>query len=99
MDSAQLMEFSEVRAVTKQVVHGQRVPYRVVQLARRRFQTICREAAEYGLTQADVIRAVLYPSFETKRGCDCPTCKARRTQAEVDLIERWKIALPQQVAS
>ena len=99
MDNAQLMEFSEVRAVIKQVVHGQPVPDTIIQLARDTFHTMCREATGYGLSDADFIRAVIYPSFERKRGCNCPTCKARRIQAEEDQIERWRISQPQQVVS
>ena len=99
MDNARLMEISEVRATIKQVVHAQPVPDQVIQLARDTFQTMCREATEHGLTQADVIRAVLYPSFESKRGCDCPTCKTRRATAEVEMIERWKFTLSQQAVS
>ena len=99
MDNDQLMEISEVRAVIKQFVHGQPVPDRVIQLARDTVQTMCREAIGYGLTQADLIRAVLSPSFERKRGCDCATCKARRYQAEEDQIEQWRISLSQQVVS
>lgn len=99
MDSNQLMEISEVRSVIKRVVDEQPVPERVIELARDTVQTMCREALEYGFTQGDVIRAVLYPTFERHRGCECPTCKARRIQAEEDQIERLGINLPQQVAS
>ena len=85
--------------VIKQVVYGHPVADKVIQLAYGTFQTMYREAIGYGLTEADVIRAVLYPSFERKRGCDCPTCKARRTQAEEGQLEQWRIGLPQQVVS
>ena len=98
MEKAQLMEISEARAVIKQVMHEQPVPDRVIRLASDTIHTMFQAATEYGLTQADVIRAVLYPSFERKRGCDCPTCKARLTQAEQDQIERWRIGLPQVVS-
>jgi len=99
MDNAQPMGFSEVQATIKQVVQGQPVPDRVIQLARGRFQTMCQEAAGYGLTEADVIRAVLSPSFERKRGCNCPTCKARRGEAGDGLSEQGRISLSQQVVS
>ncbi len=99
MDNSQPMEISELRATIKRVVHGQPVPDKVMQQARGRFQTMCQEAAGYEFTEADVIRAVLSPSFERKRGCDCPTCEARRAEAEEDLIEQWRISLSQQVVS
>ena len=99
MDSDQLMEISEVRAVVKRVGHGQPVPERVIELARDTVLSMCREASEHGLTQGDVIRAVLYPAFERHRGCECPTCKARRFQAEEDQIGRLEISLPQYAVS
>ena len=99
MDNARRMEISELRATIKQIVHGQPVPDKVIQLARDRFQTMCMEAAGYGLTEADVIRAVLSPSFGRKRGCTCPACKARCDEAEEGLIEQCRISLSQQVVS
>ena len=45
-------------------MHGQPVPDKVLQQARGRFQTMCQEAAVYEFTEADVIRAVLSPSFD-----------------------------------
>ena len=36
------------------------------------------EAAERGLTSAEVVKAILLPIFEKKPFCDCPTCAARR---------------------
>ena len=89
VDNAQPMEISELRATIKQVVHGQPVPDKVMQQAQGRFQTMCQEAAGYEFTGADVIRPGLSPSFERKRGCDCPTCKARRAEAEEGLIAQW----------
>ena len=99
MDNSQRMEISAVRATIKQLVHGQPVPETVIQLARDTVQSMRQEASGYGLTEADVIRAVLSPSFERARGCDCPTCKARRAEAEEDQIDRWSTSLSQQTAS
>ncbi len=93
------MGISEVRATIKRLVHGQPVPDKVIQLARDTVQSMRQEASGYGLTEADVIRAVLLPSFEWKRGCDCPTCQARRAEAEEDQIERWRTSLSQQAVS
>ncbi len=99
MENSQRMEISAVRATIKQVVHGQPVPDEVIQLARDTVQSMRQEASGYGFTEADVIRAVLLPSFERHRGCECPTCKARRVEAEEDQIERWRSSLLQQAVS
>ena len=99
VDNPQRMEISEVRAAIKQLVHGQPVPDEVIQLARDTVQSMRQRASGYGLTEADVIRAVLLPSFERQRGCDCPPCKARRAEAEEDQIERWRTSLSQQTVS
>ena len=84
VDNAQPMEISELRATIKQVVQGQPVPDKVMQQARGRFQTMCQEAAGYEFTEADLIRAVLSPSFdvlspsfERKRGCGCQAHEGR----------------------
>jgi hypothetical protein len=42
---------------------------------------ICKEASQHGLTTADVVRAIFRPVLETRtRGCNCPTCRARRAK-------------------
>ena len=80
---AQQMEISEVRAIVAQVVDEQPVPDEVVQAAHGTVQAMCKEAARYGLATVDVVGAVLHPVFlERKRGCDSPTCKARRSELE-----------------
>ncbi len=99
MENSQRMEISAVRATIKQLVHGQPVPDEVIQLAHDTVQSMLEEASGYGFTEADVIRAVLLPSFERHRGCECPTCKARRVEAEEDHIERWRTSLSQQAVS
>ena len=53
MDNPRLTEISELRATIKQVVHGQPVPDRVIQLARDAVQTMFQAATEHGLTQAE----------------------------------------------
>ncbi len=79
---ARSMEISEVRALAAQVISEQTVPPDVVQVARDTIHAMCRDAAEYGLKPADMVVAVLHPVFESKRGCDRPTCKARRAKLE-----------------
>ena len=77
----ELMEMSEVRGVAARFVRDEPLPHGDLQLANDTLQIIRREAAQYGLTEADVVRAILRPVFEKRRGCDCPTCKARRSEA------------------
>ncbi len=88
----ELMEMSEVRGMVARFVRDEPVPRGDLQVANDMLQTMRREAANYGLTAADVVRAILGPVFENKRGCDCPTCKARRT--EVDGEESKQMSTP-----
>ncbi len=82
-----LMEISEIHAIVARVVREEPVSRDVVEAARNTVQTLCREAEEYGLTTADVVRAVLHPVFERFRGCDCWTCKARRDELEERVLQ------------
>ena len=70
------MEASEVRRI-------------VAQAARDRLETMCQEAVGYGLTTADVVRAVLRSVMERKRGCGCVTCKARRSEVDSDAVVQF----------
>ena len=85
-----LMEFSEVRAIIAQVVGQQPVPQDAQQTARGIVQAMCQEAAQYGLTKADVIRAAFRTVFEPQRGCDCPTCKVRRNELGQEELESMR---------
>ena len=81
----ELMEIPELRellAYACEVSGDWPAPNDAVQVAHDTVQTMCQEAARYGLTTADVVRAILRPVFEKKRSCDCPTCKARRSEAD-----------------
>jgi hypothetical protein len=73
-------EIFQLRNVAARVVSGEPVEQELVQSARNIFRAICREAGEYGLSIAEVTRAVLTPVLEEKRGCDCPTCEFRRSE-------------------
>ncbi len=77
-----LMEMSEVRGIVARFVRDEPLPHDDLQVANDTLQIMRREAAQYGLTEADVVRAILRPVFDKKRGCDCPTCKARRSEAD-----------------
>ena len=84
MHQTEMMDISEVRGVAKRVVGEEPTPTDVVQAARETVQTMCREAAQYGLTPADIVKGVFRPVFEAyekKRGCNCPTCRARRNDS------------------
>ena len=80
MHQTETMNISEVRRIVKRVVREEPTPSDVVQAARKTVQTMCKEAAQYGLTPADIVKGVLRPAFEAsekKRGCNCPTCRPR----------------------
>jgi len=84
MHQTEMMDISEVRRIVKRVVREEPTPLDVVEAARDTVQTMCEEAAQYGLTPADIVKGVLRPVlevFETKRGCNCPTCRARRNDS------------------
>lgn len=84
----ELMEMSEVRGMVARFVRDEPAPYGDLQLANDTIQTMRQEAAKYGLTAADVVRAILRPVFEKRRGCDCPTCKARRSEVRGEESKR-----------
>ena len=97
MHQTEMMNISEVRRIVKRVVHEEPTPLDVVQAARKTVQTMCEEAAQYGLTPADIVKGVLRPVFEAyekKRGCNCPTCRARRNDSaeEQPLQARVQVA-------
>jgi hypothetical protein len=54
----------------------------VTDTVRGMLESMFKEAAEYGFTEADVVRAVLRPVFQRKAGCNCYVCAARRTQPD-----------------
>ena len=82
MDKAGLIETyvetHTLRSTLKRIVNQEPVSDPDVKSANEEIQVRYQEAGEYGFTKADVLRAMLWPIFEIKRGCDCPTCKARR---------------------
>ena len=82
----ELMEFSEARAIFARVVREQPTPNDQIQAARETLQLMCQEAAEYGLTTADVVRALLRPALEKRRTCECPTCKGHRDELDEETL-------------
>ena len=80
------MDFSEVRAIFARAVREQPTPSDQIQAARETLQRMCQEAAEYGLTTADVVRALLRPALEKRRNCECPTCRGHRDELEEETL-------------
>jgi hypothetical protein len=74
-------EIAKLRNIATWVVSGEPVEDELVQSGRGIFRAICQEAGEYGLTIAEVIRAILTPVFEEKQSCDCSTCEFRRNES------------------
>ena len=97
MHQTEMIDISEVRRIVERVVREEPTPLDVVEAARDAVQTMCEEAAQSGLTPADIIKSVLRPVFEAyekKRGCNCPTCRARRNDSaeEQPLQARVQVA-------
>ncbi len=97
MHQTEMMDISEVRRIVKRVVAEEPTPLDVVEDARDAVQTMCEEAVQFGLTPADIVKSVLHPVFEAyekKRGCNCPTCRARRNDSaeEQPLQARVQVA-------
>jgi hypothetical protein len=80
----QMKEISEVRNLVVQASWERPVPEEAAQDARDTMQVMYQEAAKYGLTRADVVRAILRPALENRKSCNCPTCKSRRDRLGQD---------------
>ncbi len=78
-----LMEISDVRQVMAELIKEEHVPQAIVYAAQETVSGMCRDASELGITQAEVIRAVLRPVFSKRRGCGCSSCKSRRSESRV----------------
>ena len=70
---------TQVRAVAARVLRDEPVPPDQVRAAQDTIRGMIREAADYGLSDGDVIRAVLGSLLQKQLGCDCHTCKTRRS--------------------
>ena len=81
-----------IREFAALFVSGEPISTEVISSTRRILDVVRHEAAEYGFTDADVIRAVLRPVFQLKKGCDCYTCKARREEIKKNQIESFQQA-------
>src|ERR671914_2948596 len=76
----QMKEISEVRNLVVQASWERPVSEEAAQNARDTIQVMYQEAAKYGLTRADVVKAILRPALENRKSCNCPTCKSRRSR-------------------
>ena len=83
-------EIDAIRKFAALFVSDEPISTEVISSARKILDTRRQEAAEYGLTDADVIRALLRPVFRRKKGCDCYTCKARREDTKKNQIESFQ---------
>ena len=89
----QKLSFSEVRAIASRAVREEPTPKDLIQAARESLLVICQEAALYGLTTADVVKALLRSVFEKRRSCDCATCKTRRDESEAKTLRGISISV------
>ena len=76
----------KVHSITSRVVREQPTSNNLVQGASDTLRIICQEASEYELTTADVVKAILHPVSEMKRGCDCSTCKVHRNELNEETL-------------
>lgn len=94
MSQAGTIEVTKLRDLVLQVSRDQAVSKDDAENARHSLRTICKEASRFGLTTADVVRAVFRPALEGRAmGCNCPTCRSRCSRLELDeLLPRDDVA-------
>lgn len=81
MSRIEAEEIDKVRHLMIQIAREQQVPDDEAEDARSTIWALCKEASAHGLTTAEVVRAICRPVLESRiRGCNCPTCRARREQ-------------------
>ena len=87
MSQLETTEVTKVRDLVLQVSRDQSVSDDAAEDARNTFRSICKEASKFGLTTADVVRAVFRPALSDEAfGCNCPTCRFRRDHSEEELL-------------
>ena len=72
------VKVGELRQVAADTIADGVSSHQVVDSSRHELTRMMEEAAEFGFSDADVIRAVMAPLFKKTKGCDCYSCKARR---------------------
>jgi len=94
MRQAGTIGVAKIRDLAMQVSRDQAVPNDAAENARGTFRAICREASRFGLTTADVVRAVFRPALvDRANGCNCPTCRSRSSRLDLnELLPRDDVA-------
>jgi hypothetical protein len=89
MSEAGTIEVTRIRDLAIQVSRDRAVSNDAAESARDTIRTICREASKFGLTTADVVRAVFRPALEDRtQGCNCPTCRSRSSRLDISELMR-----------
>jgi hypothetical protein len=84
MIQAGTVEVTRIRDLAMQVSREQAVSIDAAENARESIRTICKEASRFGLTTADVVRAVFRPALgDRASGCYCPPCRSRDRRLEL----------------
>jgi len=90
MSQAGTIEVTRIRDLALQVSRDQAVPSDAAESARDTIRTICKEASKFGLTTADVVRALFRPALEDRaNGCNCPTCRSRSSRLNLEGLLPW----------
>lgn len=82
------MDVSDIRGIAALVVSEASVPHSLVETARDTVSDMRRNGAEHGLSERDIITALLKPVFAKNRGCDCWSCHSRKAQESGQNPER-----------
>jgi hypothetical protein len=83
MSQAGTVEVTRIRDLAMLVSRHRAISNDAAENARDTIRTICKEASRFGLTTADVVRAVFRPALEDRaNGCNCPTCRSRSSRLE-----------------
>ncbi len=72
------LKVGELRQVAAETIADAASSHHIVDSARHELTKMREEAAEFGFSDADVIRAVMTPLFKKAKGCECYSCKSRR---------------------
>ena len=96
-DITELLELSDLRGIAALMVIDEPVSPIVIEVVRETLEAILKEAAEHGFTEADVTRAILTPVFQRKAGCECHSCRTRRSSLGDDIEEKGTSQLPMRI--
>ncbi len=94
MGQREQMKIEQLRAIAARLLRGEPTEPDLVGAAQDKVREMCCEGSAHGLTEAEVIRAVLIPLFEKKQGCGCPTCQARRNHPANEQSRHYGMPVP-----